>query len=215
MRRVVRSLLYRIFKWSGFAPELYELILSTRKDYRNVATYNNAVFFYDSAIFNLQQDPFKIIIGDFTHIRGSIIVSKNGGFVKIGNYSYLGDHSRIWSDTRVSIGDFVFISHNVSIMDTDSHEIDPFERQETNKLRLEKGEVYNKGFIGSSPISIESNVWIGCNSVVLKGVTIGFGSVIAASSVVTKDVEPYSIVGGNPAILIKKIDSNRRNSDFS
>ena len=53
-------------------------------------------------------------------------------------------------------------------------------------------------------IIIEDDVWIGAGAIILTGVTIGKGSVIAAGSIVTKDVEPYTIVGGNPAKLIKK-----------
>jgi acetyltransferase-like isoleucine patch superfamily enzyme len=55
----------------------------------------------------------------------------------------------------------------------------------------------------SKPIVIEDNVWIGANSIILPGVTIGRGSVISANSVVTKDVPPMVIAGGNPAIIIK------------
>lgn len=53
-------------------------------------------------------------------------------------------------------------------------------------------------------IIIDDDVWIGAGAIILTGVTIGKGSVIAAGSIVTKDVEPYTIVGGNPAKLIKK-----------
>ncbi len=53
-------------------------------------------------------------------------------------------------------------------------------------------------------VVIENDVWIGANATILKGVTIGTGSVICAGAVVTKDVPPYSIVGGVPAKLIKK-----------
>ena len=75
------------------------------------------------------------------------------------------------------------LAWNVSIMDSDMHPV------------LTE-ELVNK------PVTIEDNVWIGCHVVVLKGVTIGTGSLIAAGSVVTKDVPPYSIAGGIPAKVI-------------
>ena len=64
--------------------------------------------------------------------------------------------------------------------------------------------MWQQGFTEVDPIVIEDDVWIGARVIILKGVTIGKGSIIGAGSVVTKDVEPYSIVGGNPAKLIRK-----------
>lgn len=57
--------------------------------------------------------------------------------------------------------------------------------------------------ITKGPIIVEDDVWIGNNAIILSGITIGKGAIVAAGSVVTKNVEPYSIVGGNPAQLIK------------
>jgi len=59
--------------------------------------------------------------------------------------------------------------------------------------------------VNSKPIKICSNVWIGMNCIILKGVIIGEGSIVAAGSVVTKNVLPWTIVGGNPAKVIKEI----------
>jgi len=60
----------------------------------------------------------------------------------------------------------------------------------------------------AKPISIRHNVWIGFDCVVLPGVTIGEGSVVGARSVVTEDVPPYTIVAGNPARVIRKIEND-------
>ena len=58
-------------------------------------------------------------------------------------------------------------------------------------------------YVKSAPITIEDDVWIGAHSIILKGVTIGRGSVVAAGAVVTKSFPPYSIIGGVPAKLLK------------
>ncbi|WP_449401090.1 CatB-related O-acetyltransferase [Chryseobacterium wanjuense] len=66
------------------------------------------------------------------------------------------------------------------------------------------GEPVENEKISKELIIIEDDVWIGSNSVILSGVKIGRGSIIGAGSVITKDVEPYSIVGGNPAKILRK-----------
>ncbi len=91
----------------------------------------------------------------------------------------------------VTIGNDVLIAYHVSLITSNHHFADP------EKLIRTQGS-------SGQPIRIEDDVWIGAHVIVLAGVTIGRGSVIAAGSVVTKNVEPYSVVGGVPAKLINK-----------
>lgn len=102
----------------------------------------------------------------------------------------------ICAATSVSIGTYVGLGVNVSIYDTDFHPIDPFERR------------YEDYKTKSSPVIIDDYAWIGGNSIILKGVRIGRGSVVGAGSVVTKDVPDFEIHAGNPARFIKKIEHN-------
>lgn len=67
-----------------------------------------------------------------------------------------------------------------------------------------KHRILSENYENSKPIVINNHVWIGENSVILKGVTIGEGAVIAASSVVTKDIPPHCIAAGSPAKVIKE-----------
>jgi acetyltransferase-like isoleucine patch superfamily enzyme len=91
----------------------------------------------------------------------------------------------------VSIGNDVLIAYHVSLITSGHHFAD------TAQLIRTQGS-------SGQPIKIEDDVWIGAHVIILAGVTIGRGSVVAAGSVVTKDIEPYSVVGGVPAKLIKK-----------
>lgn len=93
---------------------------------------------------------------------------------------------------KIVIGKNCLIAANCQIFDGNGHDLS-FPNVENR--------INTRG--GSKPIIIEDNVWIGANSIILPGVRIGYGSVIAAGSVVVKDVPPYSIAGGNPARVIK------------
>ena len=169
-------------------------------------TCNGKVFFYEDArVCNLQNDNSKIKIDSDTHIAGELLIFPYGGQIEIGQYTYIGDHSRIWSASKIKIGNGVMISHNVNIMDTDSHEIDPIERFENYKYRLANNRYAEKSSMVSNPVIIKDYAWIAFNAIILKGVTIGEGAVVASGSVVTKDVKDYTIVAGNPAKEIKNL----------
>ena len=171
----------------------------------NTSTAPNAKYFQEAKIFNFQGDKGKISCGKNTCIRGELLVFAYGGKISIGNYCYIGEGSRIWSGEMVEIGNNVLISHNVNIIDTNSHELNEVERHETFKKIIFEGHPSKKGSIQTGKIVIGNNVWINFNSIILKGVSIGEGSIIAAGSMVTKDVPPYTVVGGNPAVIIKNI----------
>ena len=110
------------------------------------------------------------------------------GTLVIGNGTYLNRNTLIVCEDRVEIGKNCKIAWDVIIMDSDLHPIN------------DSSPIVNK------PVRIEDDVWIGCRSIVLKGVTIGRGAVIAAGSVVTKDIPPGTIYGGSPAKLIAALN---------
>ena len=96
-------------------------------------------------------------------------------------------------DERITIGDRVWIGANTVIADTDFHPLDPQRRGE-NPLAA-----------NTAPITIADDVFIGMNTLILKGVTIGARAVVGAGSVVTRDVPPDAIVAGNPARVIGEL----------
>jgi len=146
----------------------------------------------------------SIIFGKNCLINGKILNYKTGGNIKIGDYCYVGVNSNIFCADKIEIGDNVLIAHNVDIFDHDTHPLDPLERHEHFKAIL-KGEDNKKVNWNEKPIKICANAWICAKSSILKGVTIGEAAIVATGSIVTKDVEPYTIVAGNPAKKIKDI----------
>lgn len=162
---------------------------------------------YNSAIVhNLQNDKMKIVIADNAHIKGELLVFKSGGMIRIGSNSFIGEGSRVWSALEIHIGSNVLISHNVNISDTNAHEINYLERAEgfANLIKLDHPDEMDS--VDSSPVFIDDYAWINFNAVILKGVKIGRGAIVAAGSVVTKNVEPFTMVGGNPAKFIKLLN---------
>ncbi len=156
-------------------------------------------------VHNMPQKPELISIGKQSHVCGELLVFNYGGKILIGNNAYVGTGSRIWSGESISIGNNVLISHNVNIIDNNAHEIDHIERAEGYKNINLKGYPKEKGSVQTAKIVIEDDVWISFNATILKGVHIGKGAIVAANAVVTKNVESFTMVAGNPAKEIKKL----------
>lgn len=148
-------------------------------------------------------------IGDHCVIDGKFFFEKETGHVSVGNRVHIGGCSIISID-RIDIEDDVTIAWDCLIYDHNSHSTKWEERkndteQEYLDLMCGFNSIKNKNWdvVKHAPIRICSKAWIGTGCKILKGVTIGEGAIVAAGSVVTKDVEPWTIVGGNPAKYIR------------
>ena len=168
-----------------------------------------AVLHKTARIINALSDVNAIEIGAFTHIRGELLTFGHGGKITIGDYCYVGEQTRIWSAMSINIGNRVLLAHNVNIFDNLTHPINSKERHEQFKAIITSGHP-KKINLSESPIVISDDVWIGCLSIVLPGITIGEGAIIGAGSVVTKDVPSWTIVAGNPAKVIREIPLHER-----
>lgn len=104
---------------------------------------------------------------------------------------------------RVEIGDCVFVGSNTIIVDTDFHPLNP----EARRRDVLSGE--------HRPVVLEDDVFVGMNSLILKGVHIGLGAVVGAGSVVTQDVPSGVVVGGNPARITRRLDEEQQATDPS
>lgn len=166
------------------------------------------IFLSGAKVINARSTPSFIKIGSHTVIGGELLTFAHDGCIEMGVSCFLGKNSRIWSAKRIEIGDRVLISHNVNIHDTDGHSLDPAARHTHFQQIFTIGHPLETSDIPTASVTIEDDVWIGFNSTILKGVTIGEGAIIGACSVVTKNVSPYTIVAGNPAKFIRNIDKN-------
>lgn len=140
---------------------------------------------------------------NFKYIGANVIVEDSNAFVdaeniEIENNVYIGFGGFFVATGGIKIGSGTIIAHKVEIM-TRNHNYDSCNLQAVP---------YDGTYILKS-VCIGENVWIGAHVLVLPGVSIGEGAVIAAGSVVTKDVPPYAVVGGNPAKIVKYRDREK------
>ncbi len=134
-----------------------------------------------------------MVIGDRVRFLGHQVpvelIAARGAQLRIGARTLINIGTSINAQRSVTIGEDCNIGHYVLIMDTDFYEVSD---------RAKKAE--------PSPIHIGNRVWLATRTTVLKGVTIGDGAIVAAGSVVAVDVPPYTMVGGVPARVIKKLE---------
>lgn len=148
-------------------------------------------------------------VGSGCVIDGKFVFETTSGLIKIGNNSFIGG-GMFSCIEAINIGDDVMISWGCTVMDHNSHSLLWEERKHDVadwKKGIEEGEIgkyKNWSNVARASISIKDKAWIGFNTTILKGVTIGEGAIVASGSVVTKDVPDWTVVGGNPAKFIKE-----------
>ncbi len=169
----------------------------------------NAVFHETANVLNYRQVRSAVQLGQFTHVRGELMTFAHGGEIRVGDYCYIGEGSRIWSARGIHIGNRVLIAHNVTVMDSLTHPISASARHEHYRQIISTGHPHQID-LDERTVEIADDVWIGCASVILRGVSIGTGAIIGAGSVVMEDVPPWTVVGGNPARIIRELELDER-----
>lgn len=132
----------------------------------------------------------KFSIGNYSVVESFACINNAVGDVEIGDYTRIGLHNTIIGP--VKIGSHVNLAQGITVTALNHNFSDAGKRIDEQGVR-------------TNPVTIEDDVWIGTNAVILPGITIGTHSVIAAGAVVTKDVPPHSLVAGVPAKVIKQI----------
>jgi len=167
----------------GFYAETSQIFRFLRSTKRPAVVLGNHVSLYSGCSFSLGPEGF-VQVGDFTLLNGALLMAEE----------------------RIEIGAHCLVSWNVGIADSDFHPIEPAQRR-LDSLAL--APFYKdrppRPKIGTAPVIIRDNVWIGMGAVILKGVTIGENSVVAAGAIVTRDVPPNTVVAGNPAKVVKEL----------
>lgn len=179
--------------------------LRHESELRRYAVVPSSTRLFSSTEFVNPSKADAISIGGQGLLMGQILIQRVGATVSIGHHCSLGSGSRIWAQDRVSIGNFVLIAHLVDIIDNNSHSLRWERRREDAVNVLERLQPMDTTHVEAAPIVIEDDVWIGAKSTILKGVTLGRGAVVAAASVVTKNVAPFTLVAGNPARFVREL----------
>lgn len=152
-------------------------------------------------------------IGKDSMVGCNFIFESTGGKISVGERTYIGTDTKLIARTGITIGDDVWIAWGCHIYDHDSHSLSWEDRrrdifQQIADYKSSKNYVLNKDWsrVKTEPIVINDKAWIGFESVILKGVIIGEGAIVGARSVVAKNVDPWTVVAGNPARVIGSLE---------
>lgn len=162
----------------------------------------------EAVIENFRGARSDITVGANTYIRGRLLTYAHGGSISIGEWSYIGVRTEIWSMNSITIGNRVLISHGVNIHDGTGHSTDALERHTHFRNMIQHGHPRDPDELPgvlSAPIVIEDDAWISFGATVLRGVRIGAGSVIAAGSIVTTDVPPRMLYRNRMTPIIEPL----------
>ena len=166
-------------------------VISARWHLRRVTTLGKNVRLWGTPSI---KNRGEMVIHDRVRLVSTVarleLVSEAGACLEIGEGTYINYGGSIAALQLVSIGPNCSIGTYVVIMDNDYHKLEPEHRYERPE---------------SSPVHLEENVWLGARVIVLRGVTIGSGSVIGAGSVVTRDIPPRCLAAGVPAKVIRRL----------
>jgi len=150
----------------------------------------------------------SLSIGADSNIEAALVLEQASARISIGSRTHVGGGTLLAAATDIEIGDDVLIAFEALIMDHNSHSVKFRERQHDVRDWIRGNKDWSH--VAVAPVKISNKAWIGVRAIVLKGVTIGEGAVVGAGSLVTADVPAWTIVGGNPARVIRPLTDEER-----
>ena len=151
----------------------------------------------------------RIVVGNRCLIQGTLVTETVESTITIGNNTFIGGGTLLDCTKKIHLADDVLIAYGCLLADSDNHSVS-YSIRKRDLVDWRTGGQHDWATTERGPIIVLKGAWIGARAIVLKGVTIGEGAVVGAGSVVTKDVPPYTIVGGNPARVIREIPPDER-----
>lgn len=145
-----------------------------------------------------------IVIGAESNVEAMLVLERGEARIAVGDRTHLGGGTILSCARDVSIGDDVLIAFDVLIMDHDSHALRFTDRK--NDVHDWMHGKKDWSAVAMAPVCIERRAWIGARAIILKGVRVGTGAVVAAGSVVTRDVPDWTLVAGNPAHILRQLE---------
>jgi acetyltransferase-like isoleucine patch superfamily enzyme len=152
-----------------------------------------------------------LVIGSESNIEGALVMEQQAARIVIGSRTHIGGGTVVAAASQIEIGDDVLVAFDAVIVDHNSHSLTFRERRNDVRDWIQGKKDWSA--VAMAPVKISNKAWIGMRAIVLKGVTIGEGAVVGAGSVVTSDVPPWTIVGGNPARVIRALTDEERMSE--
>lgn len=196
----MNSLLFRLY-----SRVINRVLDGKQKYYKKIFGFNNVFFSLNSRINIENKELSTLKIGDNTTVYGDINMFKES-VLSIGENTFIGEFSKIFVFKEISIGKNCLLSHNVTIMDSDTHSKEYKEREiEYINHSINGSKRDPDNHVVAKKTTIGDNVWIGCNSIILKGITIGDRVIIAAGSVITSDIPSDSIVYADKQMKLKEL----------
>lgn len=197
--RIAQSLIYAVGKPLERFWVMY-LTLRAKREFEQKSVLGEGARFFPTAgcvNFGPQDD---IQIGKNFVCRGVLYRHHLAGHIAIGDNCYIAEYSTLFSLCNITLGNFVSIGHNVFITDNSGHPVDAYARAKHFE-RIMNGTWDEQAKVDAAPIVICDHVLIHPSCIIPAGVTIGEGAIVAAGSVVTKDIPAFSLVAGNPAVV--------------